>query len=283
MINRRREAREDYDRERRFTSREQKVVQRDNTESSIETLRALVPSTLHLPDTRLTNHDGNLHSRAKFALDFLRSSRRRFSTSLSTPYSTSDLASTLQHARCAQQLSCTSPGPIIWVQSSTARGSHGCSGAALTPSYIQILLTGASGFLAAHVGQQLLQRGYRVRGTVRSAEKGEYLKQLYKKDGIEGFEYVIVEDVEQVRSQQLARARCLHLQFKLIALHNLQDGAFDKAVIGVDGIAHTASPFHFKVEDPHKDLINPAVKGTTGILHSALLEPKVQRIVITSS
>lgn len=62
-----------------------------------------------------------------------------------------------------------------------------------------------------------------------------------------------------------------------------QDGAFDEAVKGVDGIAHTASPFHFRVEDPHTDLINPAVKGTKGLLNSALLEPKVQRVVITSS
>ena len=39
-----------------------------------------------------------------------------------------------------------------------------------------------------------------MRGTVRSAEKGEYLKELYKKDGLaDKFEYVIVEDIEQVR------------------------------------------------------------------------------------
>lgn len=62
-----------------------------------------------------------------------------------------------------------------------------------------MLLTGASGFLAAHVGQQLLQRGYRVRGTVRSQEKGQYLVDLYKKDGLDkAFEFVIVEDIEQV-------------------------------------------------------------------------------------
>ncbi|SGY11946.1 BQ5605_C011g06333 [Microbotryum silenes-dioicae] len=99
-----------------------------------------------------------------------------------------------------------------------------------------VLLTGASGFLAAHVGQQLLQRGFRVRGTVRSQAKGEYLKKLYEKDGkADQFDFVIVEDVEQ-------------------------EGAFDKAVKGVDAVAHTASPFHFNVTDPQKDLINPAVQ-----------------------
>ncbi|KAK4051516.1 hypothetical protein OIO90_004730 [Microbotryomycetes sp. JL221] len=126
------------------------------------------------------------------------------------------------------------------------------------PKNSTILLTGASGYLAAHVGRQLLQAGYTVRGTVRSDSKGQYLKNLYEAEGLTKFEYVIVEDVEP-------------------------EGAFDEAVKGVDGIAHTASPFHFRVEDPHRDLINPAVRGTLSVLNSASKESKVQRIVITSS
>lgn len=43
---------------------------------------------------------------------------------------------------------------------------------------------------------QLLKHGFRVRGTVRSKEKGEYLKQLFQGEG--EFDYVIVEDVEAV-------------------------------------------------------------------------------------
>ena len=38
-----------------------------------------------------------------------------------------------------------------------------------------ILITGATGFIARHIALQLLQQGYRVRGTVRSAAKGEGL------------------------------------------------------------------------------------------------------------
>ena len=30
----------------------------------------------------------------------------------------------------------------------------------------------------------------------------------------------------------------------------LQEGAFDEAVKGVDAIEHTASPFHFKADEP---------------------------------
>ena len=64
-------------------------------------------------------------------------------------------------------------------------------------------------------------------------------------------------------------------------------GAFDKAVISdppFDAVLHTASPFHFNIVDPQKDLIDPAVMGTTGIL-KALKEkaPSVRRVAITSS
>lgn len=45
---------------------------------------------------------------------------------------------------------------------------------------------------------------------------------------------------------------------------------------------HTASPFHWDVENPD-DFIKPAVAGTKSLLAAAAKEPKVQRVVITSS
>lgn len=47
----------------------------------------------------------------------------------------------------------------------------------------------------------------------------------------------------------------------------MQPGAFDEAVKGVDAVAHTASPFHLKADDP-QELIGPAVQGTVGVLES---------------
>ena len=43
----------------------------------------------------------------------------------------------------------------------------------------EILVTGASGFLGVHTCRAFLARGYRVRGTVRSPPKGEWLKKLF--------------------------------------------------------------------------------------------------------
>ncbi|CAE6440800.1 unnamed protein product [Rhizoctonia solani] len=120
-----------------------------------------------------------------------------------------------------------------------------------------VLVTGASGFIAVWVCQTLLEAGYNVKGTVRSASKGDYLVDLFKSYAPK-FKYVIVEDIGK-------------------------EGAFDEAVKGVHGIAHTASPFHFASEDP-KDIIDPAVNGTIGILESVnKYGSDVKRVVVTSS
>lgn len=51
-----------------------------------------------------------------------------------------------------------------------------------------------------------------------------------------------------------------------------------------DYVLHTASPFHFNVQDPVKDFLDPAIKGTTGILKAIKAHaPSVKRVVITSS
>lgn len=60
-------------------------------------------------------------------------------------------------------------------------------------------------------------------------------------------------------------------------------GAYDEAVKDVDGIIHTASPVPSKFDDP-SEIIDPAVKGVTGILASAAKFGKnVKRVVMTAS
>lgn len=51
-----------------------------------------------------------------------------------------------------------------------------------------------------------------------------------------------------------------------------------------EAVLHTASPFHFNVTDPQKDLLDPAIIGTTGILKAIKANaPSVKRVAITSS
>src|ERR1700744_5591733 len=105
----------------------------------------------------------------------------------------------------------------------------------------KVLVSGASGYIAAWVVKRLLEEGYAVRGTVRSKSKGEYLSNLFQSFG-DKFEYVIVEDIEKVAFTQLCQ--------DILGLNQRQEGAFDEVVRGVDAIEHTASPFHFNADDP---------------------------------
>ncbi|EGN94218.1 hypothetical protein SERLA73DRAFT_163217 [Serpula lacrymans var. lacrymans S7.3] len=121
----------------------------------------------------------------------------------------------------------------------------------------KVLVTGANGYIAIWVVKNLLEKGYAVRGTVRSEEKAQYLRTLFSAYG-DKHEEVVVEDITK-------------------------EGAFDEAVKGVDAIEHTASPFHLNADDPD-ELIIPAVRGTVGILQSTLKHgSSVKRVVITSS
>lgn len=65
------------------------------------------------------------------------------------------------------------------------------------------------------------------------------------------------------------------------------DGAFDQVVQAnppFEAVIHTASPFHFKTTDNKRDMLDPAINGTTGILKSIKgYAPSVKRVVITSS
>lgn len=92
---------------------------------------------------------------------------------------------------------------------------------------------------------------------------------------------MIVKDVAQdgafdeVRHDLLIGRSCLCIDTPRQAVKS--DPPFDY-------VLHTASPFHFNVQDPVKDFLDPAIKGTTGILKAIkAYAPTVKRVVITSS
>lgn len=127
---------------------------------------------------------------------------------------------------------------------------------------MRVLLTGGSGFIAAHVLDILLEHGHSVVTTVRSQEKANKIAENHNSYGKDKLDFSIVEDIAQ-------------------------ENAFDKAVVSeppFEAVIHTASPFHFNVTDVQKELLDPAVIGTTGILKSIKKSaPSVKKVVITSS
>ncbi|KAH8901544.1 putative NAD dependent epimerase/dehydratase [Thozetella sp. PMI_491] len=121
-----------------------------------------------------------------------------------------------------------------------------------------VLVTGANGFLASHTIKQFLERGYKVRGTVRDLEKSAWL----------------VEDVFKPYADR-------H-DFELVKVPDLAaEHAFDSVLKGISAIAHIATVLNFE-GDPNK-MIPPTIAGTTAILEAALKEPSVKSIVYTSS
>ena len=60
-------------------------------------------------------------------------------------------------------------------------------------------------------------------------------------------------------------------------------GAFDDIVKGCEIVFHTASPFVLTVEDPQRDLVDPAVKGTKSVLDSCMKDKGIKKVIVTSS
>ena len=124
-----------------------------------------------------------------------------------------------------------------------------------------ILVTGATGHLGYRTVVLALEAGYKVRAAVRSQAKAETIltapsiKTLAPGSKLD---FIIVPDI-------------------------LADGAYNDAVKDVTAILHIASPLSAKTEDYERDIISPAIKGTTNILNAAAKEPSVKRVVITSS
>jgi len=120
-----------------------------------------------------------------------------------------------------------------------------------------VCVIGASGFLAAHVVRELLERGYGVRGTVRghgSLAPYDFLTSLPGAN----------RQLELVHGE-------LGNQASLAA-----------AIAGCEVVIHTASPFVINVKNPQRELVDPAVNGTLCVLRAAAAA-RVTRVVLTSS
>jgi nucleoside-diphosphate-sugar epimerase len=97
--------------------------------------------------------------------------------------------------------------------------------------------------------------------TVRTANKGETVVASLREEQRQLVSFALVDDVAREGA------------FDAV----LQDGQFDFVI-------HTASPYQLRVEDPVRDLLDPALRGTTGLLRSVQkLAPSVRRVVLTSS
>jgi len=121
-----------------------------------------------------------------------------------------------------------------------------------------ILVTGATGYVASNIIKLLLERDYKVRGTVRSLANKKKYDFLYK----------------------LAPEKNDNLEF--VEADLLDSKKWPAAVDGVEYVLHVASPFPSSQPKDENDLIRPAVEGTLNVLRASV-EKGVKKVVVTSS
>lgn len=121
-----------------------------------------------------------------------------------------------------------------------------------------VLVTGATGYIAGHTIEELLTRGYAVRGTVRDLETAsvDHLHAIAKRTG---------------GSLKLVQARLE------------EDRGWADAVNGSEYVLHIASPNPSVPPRNEDEVIRPAVDGTLRVLRAAADSGTVRRVVVTSS
>lgn len=122
-----------------------------------------------------------------------------------------------------------------------------------------VLVTGATGYVAGWIVKRLLDEGVTVHAAVRDPSKDEKLKYLN------------------------ALAEQAPGTIKYFKSDLLEKGSYAEAMQGCEVVFHTASPFTLTVDDPQKDLIEPAQLGTRNVLEQANQTESVKRAVVTSS
>lgn len=128
------------------------------------------------------------------------------------------------------------------------------------PSTVTVLVTGIEGFLAGHVALQLLEQGYRVRGSLRHPGKSDAVKSQLG-----------------ARTNKDALERLGFVQADLDS-----DDGWTDAVEGCSYVIHTASPFPAGFPENEDALIRTARDGALRVLHAAH-RVQVRRVVLTSS
>lgn len=122
-----------------------------------------------------------------------------------------------------------------------------------------VLVTGATGYVAGWIVKRLLDEGLTVHAAVRDPNNLKKIAHL-----------------NDLATQSKG-------QIKYFKADLLNQGSYAEAMQGCSVVFHTASPFTSNYKDPQKELIDPAVKGTTNVLEEANRQEGVQRVVLTSS
>jgi len=121
------------------------------------------------------------------------------------------------------------------------------------------MVTGATGYVAGVLVKKLMAEGLCVHATIRDTQNLDKLRYLN-------------------RIAQTSNGSIKYFKADLLDI-----GSFEEAMKDCELVYHTASPFITVVNDPQKNLVDPALIGTRNVLLSANKTTAVKRIVLTSS
>lgn len=122
-----------------------------------------------------------------------------------------------------------------------------------------VCVTGANGFIGSWLVMRLLESGYTVKATVRDPDNKEKVKHLLELPNASTHLTLWKADLEQ-------------------------EGSFDDAINGCEGVFHVATSMSFYfAKDPENDFIKPTINGVLNVLRSCVKAKTVKRIVYTST
>lgn len=124
---------------------------------------------------------------------------------------------------------------------------------------VTVLVTGGTGFVALRIILQLLQKGYRVKTTLRSLARKDTVIQSLKANGVTALD-----------------------QLSFVEAELTNDDHWVEAMSGCHYVLSVASPVFFEMPNDENEAIRPAVEGILRILKFAR-SAGVKRVVMTSS
>ncbi len=124
-------------------------------------------------------------------------------------------------------------------------------------TYRAVLVTGANGFIARQLIVNLLNRGLRVRGTLRHLDRADGLKAILS-------QYAPVDKLDFAAADLMTEA------------------GWPEAMEGMEAVFHLASPFPPEDIRDRSSLVRPAVEGSLRVLDAARYAG-ITRVIVTSS
>ncbi|XP_059074607.1 dihydroflavonol 4-reductase isoform X2 [Cryptomeria japonica] len=121
-----------------------------------------------------------------------------------------------------------------------------------------VCVTGAAGFIGSWLTMRLLELGYVVRATVRDPGNPNKTSHLLKLPGAYERLTLWKADLDD-------------------------EGSFDNAIDGCEGVFHAATAMDFESEDPENEVIQPTVNGILNVMRSCAKAKSVKRVLFTTS